>query len=281
MGNSSPFSLMGKLSKLEMNPMQTPSVRNHLYLRLLKILILLGLASAAFYLFTQANIKELIVSGAQWIKDLGWKGMFLYGSLYFLLGVFSLPASLITISAGFLFGFFPGILIANLGSTLGAAGMFVFGRFLFRDFVERQVTKSGFLKNFDTLMEKRGLKIVILARLAIFMPYGLLNYAFSATKISLRTFVLGSIFGMLPGSILYILIGTSIENLSDLLILSHKHSDLANSSDQSFKFWYFAIMGVGVFAMLILLYYLGKIATLSLQNISKEADPKTDNSNQP
>ena len=52
---------MGKLSKLEMNPMQTPSVRNHLYLRLLKILILLGLASAAFYLFTQANIKELIV----------------------------------------------------------------------------------------------------------------------------------------------------------------------------------------------------------------------------
>ena len=266
---------MAKLFKLEMNPMQSLSGSNNLYLRSVKILILLGLIGSAFYLFTQINIREFIVCGAEWIKELGWKGMFFYGSLYFILGVFSLPASLITISAGFLFGFFPGILIANLGSTLGAAAMFLFGRFLFRNFVERQIAKSGFLKNFDTLMEKRGLKIVVLARLAIFMPYGILNYAFSATKIPLRTFMVGSMFGMLPGSILYILIGTSIENLSDLLVLSHKHSDLANSSDQNFKFWYFAIMGVGILAMFILLYYLGKIATLSLQNISKETQPKT------
>jgi uncharacterized membrane protein YdjX (TVP38/TMEM64 family) len=129
-------------------------------------------------------------------------------------------------------------------------------------------------------MEKRGFKIVVLARLAIFMPYGILNYAFSATKIPLRTFVLGSMLGMLPGSILYILIGTSIENLSDLLVLSNKPSDLANSSDQNFRFWYFALMGVGILAMFILLYYLGKIATLSLKDISKQVHPKTDNSNQ-
>jgi uncharacterized membrane protein YdjX (TVP38/TMEM64 family) len=86
--------------------------------------------------------------------------------------------------------------------------------------------------------------------------------------------------GMLPGSILYILIGTSIENLSDLLVLSNKPSDLANSSDQNFRFWYFALMGVGILAMFILLYYLGKIATLSLKDISKQVHPKTDNSNQ-
>ena len=276
---------MAKLSKLEMKTMQTPPRLHYRHLRSVKILILIGLVATALFLFTQIDIRELIVSGAQWIKDLGWKGMFLYGSFYFLLGVFSLPASLITISAGFLFGFLPGILIANLGSTLGAAAMFILGRFLFRDFVERQVEKSGFLKNFDTLMEKRGFKIVVLARLAIFMPYGILNYAFSATKIPLRTFILGSMIGMLPGSILYILIGTSIENLSDLLVLSNKPSDLANSSDQNFQFWYFAFMGVGILAMFILLYYLGKIATLSLKDISRHVHPKKEhlnqNSNQP
>lgn len=276
MGNSSLYYLMAKLSDPDMNPMQTTPELYQRYIRAIKILILLGLVGTALYLFTQINIREFIVSGAQWIKDLGWKGMFLYGTLYFLLGIFSLPASLITISAGFLFGFFPGILIANLGSTLGAAAMFLLGRFLFRNFVERQIEKSGFLKNFDTLMEKRGFKIVVLARLAIFMPYGLLNYAFSATRIHLRTFVLGSIFGMLPGSILYILIGTSIESLSDLLILGHKQSDLANSTDQKFKLWYFAIMGIGILAMFALLYYLGKIAMLSLQNISKETHSITD-----
>ncbi|MFM7095939.1 MAG: TVP38/TMEM64 family protein [Gemmataceae bacterium] len=250
--------------------MQNTQGPQRLPLRTLKILILLGLIGTAGYLFTQINVREFIFSGVQWIKELGWKGMFFYASLYFILGVFSLPASLITISAGFLFGFFPGILVANLGSTIGAAAMFILGRFLFRGFVERQISKSDFLKNFDNLMQKRGLKIVILARLAIFMPYGLLNYAFSATNIPLRTFVMGSMLGMLPGSILYILIGTSIENLSDILELSQKQSDLANSPDQNFKFWYFAIMGVGIMAMLILLYYLGKIATLSLQNISRD-----------
>lgn len=259
--------------------MPTLSGRDNLKLRSVKILILLGLLGSAIYFFTQINTQEFIVWGAEWIKELGWKGMFLYGSLYFLLGVFSLPASLITISAGFLFGFFPGILIANIGSTLGAAAMFLLGRFLFRNFVERQIAKSGFLQNFDFLMEKRGFKIVLLARLAIFMPYGILNYAFSATKISLRKFIIGSNLGMLPGSILYILIGTSIENLSDLLVLNPKHSDLANSPDQNFKFWYLAIMGVGIVAMFILLYYLGKIATLSLQNMSKDALPKIDELN--
>jgi hypothetical protein len=35
-------------------------------------------------------------------------------------------------------------------------------------------------------------------------------------------------------------------------------------------------MGVGILAMFVLLYYLGKIATLSLKNISKQVHPKTD-----
>lgn len=242
-------------------------------LRSLRILILAILILTALFIFTRSDFREFIILGAQWIKDLGWKGMFLYGTLYFLLGIFSLPASLITISAGFLFGFLPGIILANLGSTLGAAAMFLFGRFLFRDFVERQVAKSGFLKNFDRLVEKRGFKIVILARLAIFMPYGLLNYAFSATKIRLGAFVLGSMLGMLPGSILYVLIGNSIENLSDLLTFNFKPSDLANSSDQTFRLWYFIIMGVGVLALFILVYYIGKISTLALRQISKEDEP--------
>jgi hypothetical protein len=44
-------------------------------------------------------------------------------------------------------------------------------------------------------------------------------------------------------------------------------------------------MGVGILAMFVLLYYLGKIATLSLKDISRQVHPKTDgisqNSNQP
>lgn len=250
-------------------PMQ-PTPKKRFLARIVKILVLLAIVGFGLFFFLNGDYKELPTQAASYIRDLGWKGMFLYGTLYFLLGIFSLPASLITISAGYLFGFFPGILIANVGSTLGAALMFLLGRFLFRGFVERQEEKFGYLKTFDALVEKRGLKIVILTRLAIFMPYGLLNYGFSASRIKLRVFVVGSMLGMLPGSILYVIIGTSLENISDMASIQINPSAIAQSQNQNLQVWYIFIMATGLISMLLLVYYLGKISTLALKGMSKK-----------
>lgn len=247
--------------------------------RIIKILVLMVIVGLGLFFFLNGDYKEFPAQAATFIRDLGWKGMFLYGTLYFLLGIFSLPASLITISAGYLFGFFPGILIANIGSTLGAALMFLVGRFLFRGFVERQEEKFGFLKTFDSLVEKRGLKIVILTRLAIFMPYGLLNYGFSASKIKLGVFVVGSLLGMLPGSILYVIIGTSLENISDMASIQINPSTIAQSHNQNLQVWYGLIMGIGLISMLILVYYLGKISTLALKSMGKNQNEIKSDSN--
>lgn len=236
-------------------------------LRVLKIILLAVIVGLAIYFFSQKDLKEKTILLAEWLQSMGWKGMFLYGTAYFFLGMFSLPASMITISAGYLFGFLPGILIANFGSTLGAVGLFLLGRFLFRSTVERALKGHPHLNSLDELVEAQGLKILILTRLALFMPFGLLNYAFSATRIPLHVFAFGSMAGMLPGTILYVLIGNSLDSLGELLELSARPAILTTSIEPRFGKAYFYLTLVGVFSSIVLSVYLARLSKLAFAKI--------------
>ncbi|MCA1904731.1 MAG: VTT domain-containing protein, partial [Cyanobacteria bacterium KgW148] len=60
-----------------------------------------------------------------------------------------------------------------------------------------------------------GLKIVLLTRLSPVFPFNLLNYAFGITSVSLKDYALGSV-GMVPGTVLYVYVGSLGGNLAQL-----------------------------------------------------------------
>ena len=68
----------------------------------------------------------------------------------------------------------------------------------------------------DRAVGREGLKIVLLTRLSPVFPFNLLNYAFGLTTVSLRDYVLGSLVGMLPGTVMYVYLGSLITSLSEL-----------------------------------------------------------------
>ena len=47
------------------------------------------------------------------------------------------------------------------------------------------------------------------------MPFNVLNYLFGITAVSLKDYLIGG-FGMIPGTIVYVYIGTTIGNVADL-----------------------------------------------------------------
>ncbi len=57
-------------------------------------------------------------------------------------------------------------------------------------------------------MAKEGWKIVFLTRLSPIFPFNFQNYAYGLTKISFWHYTLASLVGMIPGSFMYVYIGS-------------------------------------------------------------------------
>jgi uncharacterized membrane protein YdjX (TVP38/TMEM64 family) len=86
-----------------------------------------------------------------------------------------------------------------------------------RDWIERKVAVHPRFRALDAAVAGQGFKIVLLTRLSPVFPFNLLNYAFGLTRVSFRDYVLGSCIGMLPGTILYVYIGSTIGALADVV----------------------------------------------------------------
>lgn len=113
-----------------------------------------------------------------------------------------IPASLLTIAGGALFGLVRGTVYSLAGAVLGSTLAFLLGRHVARRLVERRLATMPRFGAIDRAVAARGWRIVFLLRLSPIVPFNFLNYALGVTKISGRNFVAASI-GMIPGAVMY------------------------------------------------------------------------------
>ena len=119
----------------------------------------------------------------------------------FALGVVSLvPATVLAVAAGALFGLVHGVVYAFIGGTIGSTCAFLLGRHGARKLVERRLAAMPRFVAVDRAVASRGWRIVFLLRLSPVMPFNVLNYALGLTTISVWDFMLAGI-GSIPGEI--------------------------------------------------------------------------------
>jgi uncharacterized membrane protein YdjX (TVP38/TMEM64 family) len=162
---------------------------------------------------TNFNIQEIFRSALQWIDSLGSGGAIAFITLYIIATIAFLPGSILTLGSGVVFGVIWGSLYVFIGATLGATAAFLIGRYLARDWVAQKIAGNKKFAAIDSAVGKAGLKIVLLTRLSPIFPFNLLNYALSITGVSLKDYFLGSV-GMIPGTIMYVYIGSLAGNLA-------------------------------------------------------------------
>lgn len=143
-------------------------------------------------------------------------GGFLFAGLYAVACVLFLPGFILTLASGALFGVGMGTVWVSLGSTVGASLAFLIGRYGAREWVSRKIEKNATFRALDQAVGDEGWKIVGLARLSPIFPFNLLNYAFGLTRVSFREYVLASWIGMLPGTVLYVYVGSLAGELTRL-----------------------------------------------------------------
>jgi len=168
------------------------------------------------------NVSDLVDDFLEWVEDNPTEGVFAFIGVYFIATVFFVPGTILTLGAGFVFssafglgiGVLLGTLAVFLGASLGAIASFLLGRFLLRDWVSTLTGKFAVFEALDVSLAENGLKIMALLRLSPVIPFNALNYIGGVTSISFRDNAL-ALFFILPGTILYVFLGSSAGSLSD------------------------------------------------------------------
>ena len=122
-----------------------------------------------------------------------------------------LPRWIITLAAVLAFGPWEGFIYAQLGVLIAAVLGYFLGRIVHRDTVQR-IAGHG-INRVSRLLQRRGVIAVTLVRLVPIAPFIVVNAVMGAMRIRLRHFVLGTIFGMLPGMLATTVLGDQIAAL--------------------------------------------------------------------
>ena len=121
----------------------------------------------------------------------------------------ALPGTPLTLGAGWVYGVVPTTIAVSVGSTLGASLAFLVGRYFARGWVEKKIAAHPRFQAIDRAVGAQGFKIVLMLRLTPLVPFNLLNYGLALTRVSFRDYVLASWIGMLPGTLLYVYLGSA------------------------------------------------------------------------
>ena len=110
-------------------------------------------------------------------------------------------------------------------------------------------------------MAAGGFKIVLLTRLSPLFPFTLLNYAFGLTKVRFRDYVLASWIGMLPGTLMYVYLGSTVKELADVAT-----GNVAGGPERLVLFF------VGLAATVVVTVYVTRLARRALRQAVPDAE---------
>lgn len=139
----------------------------------------------------------------------------IFFAVYILVTALSLPgAAVMTIAAGAIFGFQVGVLTVSFASSIGATLAFLIAKYFLHDFVQKKYGHK--LKNINDGIAKQGGYYLFALRLVPIMPFFLLNILMGLTSIRTSVYYITSQLGMLPGTILYVFVGTAIGSITEI-----------------------------------------------------------------
>lgn len=152
------------------------------------------------------------------VEQAGFWGPLVFIGVQFLQVIIApIPGQAVGALAGALFGPWLGTLYSMIGALLGFTLIFVVSRQLGRPFVERFVDKEHLAK-FDYLTKTNGPMVFFLIFLLPAFPDDIICYLAGLSAIPIRTLVVVSLAGRLPGYLVLAFLGAGIAEADGRLI---------------------------------------------------------------
>lgn len=228
-------------------------------LRITLLLLLVAAITAACYtLPVEKILKDFLI----WVQeDLGPWGPLMLAVAYVPLTVLAVPASVLTLGGGYLFGLPVGFIADSIGAAVGAAAAFLLGRTIGRSYVTSKLKDYPQFRAVAIAIQRSGFKIVLLLRLVPLLPFNMLNYLLSVTPVPLGEYILASWLGMMPITLALVYIGTTLKDLSDV---THGWNEFSKTR------W--ALLISGLVVSVVLMVCVTKVAKAALEKALAEND---------
>jgi uncharacterized membrane protein YdjX (TVP38/TMEM64 family) len=214
-----------------------------------KWLLYFGAAVALIAVAKYLHVQDLLRQALDWVGQLGPWGAVIFIAIYVVATVLFVPGSVLTLGAGAVFGVVWGSIFVSIAATLGATCAFLVGRYFARDAIARKIEGDERFAAIDRAVANEGWKIVGLTRLSPVFPFTLLNYAFGITRVKLGHYVLASWIGMMPGTVMYVYLGSLAK---------------AASGERTRTTGEWVLYGIGLLATVIVTIFVTRIAKQAL-----------------
>ena len=137
-----------------------------------------------------------------------------YMVIYAVVVAFSLPGgAIMTIAGGFLFGTVLGTVWVVLSATTGATVLFIIAKTSLGDLLH---AKAGpWLMKMEDGFRENALSYLLVLRLIPLFPFFVVNLVPAFLGVTLRTYVLGTFIGIVPGSFVYASVGAGLGSIFD------------------------------------------------------------------
>lgn len=181
-------------------------------------LTILVLAIIAFFAFglhrylTFEHLKAYRFKLLQWTQEHYFLTVAAYILAYILVVTLSVPGAVyMTLIGGFLFGIVLGTLYVVMSATIGATLLFLIVRTAFGHWLAKgvghwtQKMAHGFREN--------AFSYLLFLRFIPLFPFWVVNIVPALLNVRLITFVIGTFIGIIPGSLIYVSIGQSLNSL--------------------------------------------------------------------
>jgi uncharacterized membrane protein YdjX (TVP38/TMEM64 family) len=144
----------------------------------------------------------------------------------------SLPGGLVlSLAMGFVVGRWIGTALVVVAATLGATIVFLAARYLFAETARRRLGALG--EKINAGFTENAFAYLLFLRLVPAFPFFLVNIAPAFTSVSVRTYVLATLIGIVPGTFVFVNLGQTLGRIDSLDGLVSRETLLA-----------FALLGV-------------------------------------
>ncbi len=172
----------------------------------IKGLVFLGVLVGAVWLLSMGMDESWIDEN---VRGQGVKGWLVFVSLGGVLAGVGFPRQILAFMGGYAFGVVKGTTIAVLATGVGCVLTFVYARLLGRNFIQRKFPRK--IKRIDDFLSDNPFSMTLLIRL---LPAGsnvATNAAAGVSRVHPLPFVLGSVIGYIPQSVVFALAGSGVE----------------------------------------------------------------------
>lgn len=168
---------------------------------------LLTFGAVCFYSPVRALFDEVFLT--QVFSQLGILAAPVFVLTFTIATTFGFPGNVMTVAAGAIFGLVWGTVWSVIGATLGATGAFWLARYALRHLVTHHFGSHPLLRRLNGAIAHQPFNFVLFMRFTPLSPFSLVNFLFGLTPVTLKTYMAGTFFGIIPLSIAYAWLGVT------------------------------------------------------------------------